>query len=150
VERHARTPATLIGMNHRPGLRSVVVDCARPSELARFWAAALGWTVRPYSDEDRAWLAEQGLTPETDPSVCVDPPDASLPTLWFNRVPEPKAGKVRIHMDVNVIGDRGIERLVSLGATIVEPHPGGGSWTIMADPEGHEFCAFPLAADAEG
>lgn len=132
-------------MRDRPGLRSVVIDCADPRRLAEFWAAALGWQVRPYDDETLEWLAAQGLTPETDPSVAVDPPDPSMPTLWCNEVPEPKVGKVRIHLDVNV-GDRtGIDHLVDLGATIVEEHPGGNDWTIMADPEGHEFCAFVLA-----
>ena len=89
-------------MDDRPGLRSVVIDCHHPAALARFWAEALGWTVRPYDEEDLTWLAERGLTPETDPSVGVDPPDLSLPNLWFNEVPEPKVGKVRIHLDMNV------------------------------------------------
>jgi catechol 2,3-dioxygenase-like lactoylglutathione lyase family enzyme len=134
-------------MRGRPGLRSIVVDCAEPAALARFWAQALGWQVRPYAPEDIEWLAEQGLTPESDPSVCVDPPDASLPTLWFNSVPEPKVGKVRIHLDVNVPDAAGIGRLEGLGAHIVESHPGGERWTIMADPEGNEFCVFPIDTD---
>ena len=129
-------------MRDRPGLRSVCVDCADPAALARFWAEALGWTVRPYTPEDLAALAAEGLTPETDPSVCVDPPDPSFPTLWFNRVPEPKVGKVRIHLDVNLDSVDGIRRLIDLGASIVQERPGGNDWTIMPDPEGHEFCAF--------
>jgi Glyoxalase-like domain len=136
-------------MKDRAGLRSVCVDCAHPAPLARFWAAALGWTVRPYSDEDVAELASEGLTPETDPSVCVDPPDPSFPTLWFNRVPEPKVGKVRIHLDVNLDAADGIERLVGLGASILQERPGGNEWTIMSDPEGNEFCAFLVEAGAE-
>jgi len=135
-------------MDDRPGLRSVVVDCRDPARLARFWAETLGWTVQTYNDDDLAWLATRGLTPETDPSVGVVPPQPRLPTLWFNRVPEPKVGKVRIHMDVNVPDASGIDRLVGLGARLLEPNPGGERWTIMADPEGNEFCVFPL--DAEG
>ena len=131
-------------MRDRPGLRSVVVDCAEPASLARFWADALGWTVRPYSAEDLEALAAEGLTPETDPSVCVDPPDPSFPTLWFNRVPEPKIGKVRIHMDVNLADTAGIQRLIDRGASILQERPGGNDWTIMADPEGNEFCAFVI------
>jgi Glyoxalase-like domain len=131
-------------MRDRPGLRSICVDCAHPASLARFWAAALGWTVRPYDTDDLEWLAAQGLTPETDISVCVDPPEPGFPTLWFNEVPEPKVGKVRIHLDVNVADATGFERLIELGATIVDPHPGGNDWTVMADPEGNEFCAFIL------
>jgi len=135
-------------MQDRSGLRSVVVDCRHPAQLARFWAEALGWHVRLYDDEDLAWLAERGLTPESDPSVGVDPPDPSLPNLWFNEVPEPKAGKVRIHLDVNVTDKSGIDRLVSLGARVLALHPGGERWTVMADPEGNEFCVFPLTEEA--
>jgi hypothetical protein len=124
------------------------VDCAQPSALARFWADALGWTVRAYSDDDIAGLAAEGLTPETDHSVCVDPPDPSFPTLWFNRVPEPKVGKVRIHLDVNVDAADGVERLIALGASVLQERPGGNDWTIMADPEGNEFCAFIVEAGA--
>jgi hypothetical protein len=97
---------------------------------------------RPYDDNDRALFESQGLSPETDTSVCVDPPDPTLPTLWCLQAPEPKVGKVRIHLDVNVAGATGSGRLIELGASIVEPHPGGHVWTIMADPEGNEFCAF--------
>ena len=86
-------------MRGRPGIRSVVFDCRDAPSLARSCAVALGWQVQPYDDEDLAWLAERGLTPETDPSVGVLPPDASLPSLWFNEVPEPKVGKARIHLD---------------------------------------------------
>jgi hypothetical protein len=131
-------------MRDRPGLRSVVIDCANPQRLASFWAAALGWTLRRYADEDIAFLASEGLTPETDPSVCVEPPDPALPTLWLNKVPEPKVGKVRIHLDVNVADVSGIDRLIDLGASVVQERPGGNDWTIMADPEGNEFCAFVI------
>ena len=130
-------------MEERPGLRSIVVDCVRPAALARFWVFALRWSVRPYSNEDLAWLAERGLTPETDPSVCIEPPNPSLPTMWFVSVPEPKVGKVRIHVDVNV-PPGGIDGLLEHGARIVEAHPDGQRWTIMADPEGNEFCAFEI------
>jgi hypothetical protein len=131
-------------MDGAPGLRSICIDCVHAVPLARFWAAALGWTIRPYDDDDLAMLASQGLTPETDTSMSVDPPDPALPNIWCVEVPEPKAGKVRIHLDVNVADAAGFERLIELGATIVERHPGGHPWTIMADPEGNEFCAFIL------
>jgi hypothetical protein len=132
-------------MRDRPGLRSVCIDCADPQGLAAFWAAALGWRVRPYSAEDVAALAAEGLTPETDPSVCVDPPDASLPTLWLNKVPEPKVGKVRIHLDVNLADEKAVDRLIDLGASVVRRLD---EWTVMADPEGHEFCAFVAGGTA--
>ena len=131
-------------MNEHAGMRSVVIDCHDPASLARFWAAALGWTVRPYSEEDLADLAAEGRSPETDPSVCVDPPNEALPTLWLNKVPEPKVGKVRIHIDVNLDTEADLDRLKDLGATVLQDRPGGNDWTIMADPEGHEFCAFVI------
>jgi len=136
-------------MRDHSGLRSVVVDCAHPASLARFWEAALGWRVREYTQEELAWAASRGLTPEDDPSVCVEPPDPSFPTLWFNLVPEPKVGKVRIHLDVNVADEAAQQRLLELGATVVEEHPGGERWTVMADPEGHEFCVFRLDLEDE-
>jgi Glyoxalase-like domain len=134
-------------MRDRPGLRSVVIDCVDPQLLPPFWAAALGWTVRPHTDEDMVFLASEGLTPETDPSVCDDPPDPALPTPWLNTVPEPKVGKVRIHLDVNVADVSGIDRLIGLVASIVQERPGGKDWTIMTDPEGNEFCAFVVGGD---
>jgi hypothetical protein len=103
-------------MRDRPGLRGVVFDCRDAFALAHWWAEALGWTVHPLDDEDLVWLAEHGFTPETDPAVGVDPPDPSLPMLWFNRVPEAKVVKNRVHLDVNVADAAGIDRLVALGA----------------------------------
>lgn len=132
-------------MNDRPGLRSVVVDCVDPSPLARFWADALGWVVRPYAAEDIDALGAQGLTPETDPSVCVDPPDASLPTLWFNRVPEPKVGKVRMQMDVNLGDAAGIHR-VRLPGGRVEPQ--GGRARRARPPPAARRQAFVLVRRA--
>lgn len=100
------------------------------------------WQVRAYTPEDIEWLAERGLIPETDPSVCADPPDPSLPRMWFNAVPEPKVGKVRIHVDVNAPGPHTTQELLDRGARIVEVRPGGERWTVIADPEGNEFCLF--------
>ncbi|HZU13800.1 MAG TPA: VOC family protein [Chloroflexota bacterium] len=124
-------------------LRSVVFDCAHPAALARFWAAVLGFTLRPYDDAELARLRSLGLTPETDPNVVLDPPGPG-PTIWFNRVPEPKAGKNRVHIDIKLDGLEDVERLVSLGARILRPPDGARreEWFIMADPEGNEFCAF--------
>ena len=71
-----------------------------------------------------------------------DPPDPSLPRMWFNAVPEPKVGKVRIHVDVNAPGPHTTQELLDRGARIVEVRPGGERWTVIADPEGNEFCLF--------
>lgn len=83
---------------------------------------------------------------ETDPLVGVDPPDPSLPTLLFNQVPEAKVVKNRVHVDVNVPDAAGIDGLVGLGARVLRANPDGEGWTIMAEPEGNEFCVIPLDA----
>ena len=127
-------------------LRSIVFDCAHPAPLARFWAEVLGYRVRPYSEEDLAWLQEQGFAgPEDDPSVAIDPPTDELPTIWFNRVPEPKRVKNRVHIDVNLSEVEETDRILGLGATIVRPYGAveGEDWAILADREGNEFCVFP-------
>ncbi len=123
-------------------LRSVVFDCHQPAALARFWAETLGYSVRRYDGEDIARLQEQGYTPETDPSVVIDPPAAG-PTIWFNRVPDAKSGKNRVHLDVNLANHGDVDTLVARGARILRGPAGSEDWYIMADPEGNEFCAFP-------
>jgi hypothetical protein len=125
-------------------LRSIVFDCEHPSTLARFWAAALGYSVRPYDDAEIDRLQAAGFTIDTDPSAVIDPPGEG-PTIWFNRVPEPKRTKNRVHLDVNLDRPEEVEYLISLGARIVRAadEVPGEPWLIMADPEGNEFCAFP-------
>jgi Glyoxalase-like domain len=119
-------------------LKDICIDCSDPAPLARWWAAVLGYRVRPYTDEDLAALRAEGIDdPEDDPAVAVDPVGEPGPTVWFNRVPEPKRVKNRVHLDV--YGDA--EELRTRGASLVERQ---SRWTVMADPEGNEFCVFPL------
>jgi hypothetical protein len=131
-------------------LRSIVFDCAHPAALARFWAGALGYAVRPYGEEEIARLQALGHDVESDPSVVIDPPGDG-PTIWFNLVPEGKTVKNRVHIDVNLASADEIDRLVSQGARILRPLGAvpDERWAIMADPEGNEFCAFP-PGDGEG
>ncbi|MCC6176778.1 MAG: VOC family protein [Chloroflexi bacterium] len=126
-------------------LRSVVVDCARPMPLARFWAAVLGYSIRPHSDADLQRLRKRGIDdPEDDPSVVIDPPGEG-PNVWFERVPEPKAVKNRVHLDVNLESADEIDRLVQVGARVLRPLGAvpREPWPVLADPEGNEFCVFP-------
>ncbi|HLU72715.1 MAG TPA: VOC family protein [Nonomuraea sp.] len=120
-------------------LRDVVIDCAHPASLARFWAAALdGYQVAPYDDAELARLRAQGIhDPEDDPTVLVE---GGPPRLWFQRVPEGKAAKNRLHLDLQA-EDREAEVawLVGLGAAVLERRE---EWTVLADPEGNEFCVF--------
>jgi hypothetical protein len=118
-------------------VRDLVVDCRHPASLARFWAAALdGHAVAPYDEEELDRLRAQGvLDPEDDPTVLVEGPPGA-PSLFFQRVPEPKTAKNRMHLDL-AAQEGESERLLSLGASVVERHP---EWVVLADPEGDEFC----------
>jgi hypothetical protein len=137
----------------------VAIDCADPASLARFWAEALGYVVQPPPDGFDTWeaaLASWGV-PESEwnsASAIVDP-DGGGPRIYFQRVPESKAGKKnRLHLDLGYsdgpsssVAERrpveraAVERLVALGATEVgEVEEMGGVWVVMLDPEGNEFC----------
>ena len=117
-------------------LREIVVDCRHAPSLARFWEQVLdGYAVRAYDQEEIERLAGLGLTPETDPSVALDGPG---PTFFFTQVPEPKAGKNRLHVDVvSTEQNTEVARLVALGASVRADYEG---WTVLGDPEGNEFC----------
>lgn len=102
-------------------LYEIVVDSADPRATARWWADALGATYGE-KDEDEAWVEKI--------------PGAPFDCIVFGTVPEPKTVKNRIHWDVKTDD---LQLLLDAGATVVERQP---RWTIMADPEGNEFCAF--------
>ncbi|WP_190822173.1 VOC family protein [Saccharopolyspora pogona] len=105
----------------------VTIDCASPRELAEFWTQALDTSV-VFDDEKFVMLAankEGGVA------------------LALQRVPEPRAGKNRVHVDLDTTDRRAeVRRLVELGATEMGEHdgPDGLQWTVLADPEGNEFC----------
>lgn len=119
------------------GLAEIVLDCAHAAPQAKFWAAALGWRVRPYDDAEVARLAARGLSPQTDPTVAVDAPDGSL-VLFCVEVPEPKMTKNRMHLDVRIRDQEHFDQLLGMGARILSTHE---TWIVLADPEGNEFCA---------
>jgi len=122
-------------------LHDIVYDCEHPAALARFWAAALdGYSVAPYDDVELERLRSIGvLDPEDDPTVLVEMA-GSTPRLWFQRVPEAKVVKNRVHLDLQSDDPvREVERLVALGATVAEEQ-GNESLIVMRDPEGNEFC----------
>jgi len=110
-----------------------VIDCAEPHELARFWAAALGWRVTFSSDAECALEPPEG-SPETDVS----------PDLVFVRVPDEKVVKNRLHLDLRPDDQAAhVERLLALGATRAEiGQTGEEPWVVLADPEGNEFCVL--------
>jgi hypothetical protein len=119
-------------------LKDIVFDCENAATLARFWAAALDdYDIRPYDEAEIQRLATLALTPETDPTVMVDGPNGSL---CFQEVAEPKVGKNRVHVDLTS-RDRSLEvaRLVLLGASVEADFV---DHTVMADPQGNEFCLY--------
>jgi catechol 2,3-dioxygenase-like lactoylglutathione lyase family enzyme len=136
----------------------VVFDCADPAKLAEFWAAALGYRIPDPPGDFATWpdfLRAQGV-PESEfnSASAVEDPDGVGPRIFFQQVPEPKAGKNRVHLDVNAGGGRGtpederakrvddaVAALVAAGATRVEERSKmGDRWVVMLDPEGNEFC----------
>ena len=68
-----RAATTVIRVRTR--LKDIVIDARHPAALARFWATVLGYHVRPYEQDDLAFLASIGRTPDSDPAVAIDPPD---------------------------------------------------------------------------
>ncbi len=134
----------------------VTFDCAVPERVARFWCDALGYVVPPPPPGFASWADFDGsLPPEHQGSkfACVDPTGAG-PRLFFQRVPEDKAVKNRVHLDVRVspgsVGAERLaaleaecERLVALGAVRVRLLPADDineSCIVMQDVEGNEFC----------
>jgi hypothetical protein len=120
-------------------LHDIVFDSAHPATAARFWAAALdGYAVAPYDEAELARLRALGFNgPEDDPTVLVEPTGPG-PRLFFQLVPEHKQVKNRVHLDLRAADvDAEIARLTGLGAsvlTVFDDH------TLLADPEGNEFC----------
>lgn len=125
-------------------LADIIFDCRHPASLARFWAAVLdGYDIAPYDDEELERLADSGITgPEDDPTVLVEPSDDGRPRIWFQQVPEPKAVKNRLHLDVRTVDLASeVQRLSELGAEVFMQEP-GGDFVVMTDPEGNEFCVL--------
>ncbi|TDB90277.1 VOC family protein [Actinomadura sp. 7K534] len=137
----------------------ITFDCADPAALSAFWAEALGYELQKPPGDFTSWdeaLEAFGVPPENrnDASGVVDPA-GSGPRLFFQRVPEGKQAKNRVHLDLRAApGLEGedrmqaleaeAERLVSHGATRVqrfEPAPPMQfGHIVMTDPEGNEFC----------
>jgi hypothetical protein len=124
-------------------IRDVVFDSRHPASLARFWAAALeGYEIAAYDEAELDRLHAAGIDdPEDDPAVLVEPASGGTPRLWFQRVPESKVVKNRVHLDLTC-ADAGaeVQRLTGLGARVLAGHE---RWVTMADPEGNEFDVMP-------
>ncbi|MFJ9114242.1 VOC family protein [Streptomyces sp. NPDC102394] len=118
-------------------IRHTTFDCADAYALAGFWSRVLGHPLRP---EDRPG----------DPEVLI-----VGAALLFITVPEAKAVKNRVHLDLQPqdrTRDEEVDRLLTLGATLVDDHrkPDGTGWAVLTDPEGNEFCVERSAAERAG
>lgn len=132
----------------------VTIDCADPHRLVEFWGEALEYQI-----EDHTALIEQlladGRLPEAavvsvrdgkgfaELAACVDPA-GEQPRLLFQRVPEGKTVKNRVHLDLQYGPEDApaqVERMLGLGATLAwVSDDKGGRCTTLRDPEGNEFC----------
>lgn len=138
-----------------PPTLQITLDCADPHATANFWSQALGYELV----QDPAFvqaMVDQGFATDDDVMVvdgvlswrtgaAMTDPDGTRPRWFFQQVPEPKAGKNRMHLDIHLApsDDRAAEvaRLESLGASrLYDASQGEHTWVTMADPEGNEFC----------
>jgi hypothetical protein len=137
----------------------ITFDCHDPNALAGFWNEALGYRYDSPPPGFETWEAalehfEVPLAHRNDASASVDP-EGNGPRLWFQKVPEDKVAKNRLHLDVRAAPgleadermaalESECERLVALGASRLErfePDPPlSAGFIVMADPEGNEFC----------
>jgi hypothetical protein len=120
-------------------IASVTFDCADALAVGRFWSAALG---RPLDPDPSSDFAAIGFAGRRDTVGWAPVAGESAPTWIFTRVPEPKVAKNRVHLDVTASDpETEVARLVELGATrVADLREYGYTWTVMADPEGNEFC----------
>ena len=113
----------------------LVIDTVDPARIAPFWCALLGV-------EERGWFGDDYLMLTAD---------GGAPPVAFQRVPEAKSVKNRLHVDLEVDDlDEALPKIVALGGSAVSDileMPGGYRWRVMADPEGNEFCIVPRDED---
>jgi Glyoxalase-like domain len=132
----------------------VTFDAADPHALAAFWAGVLDIVVEDHAElvdrlvatgqmpaDDRVVIG--GKSAFRDVAACRDPGGIE-PRLFFQRVPEGKVAKNRVHLDIHVEPDRKaaeVARLTGLRAELIGTHDDRGPLTyVMRDPEGNEFC----------
>ena len=134
----------------------VTFDCAAPERVARFWCEVLGYVVPPPPDGFATWDDyDRSLPPDQrDAAFAIVDPTGVGPRLFFQRVPEGKVVKNRVHLDVRagtgLVGDERLAvleaeaaRLVALGAVrgqLLLADEENESCQVMQDIEGNEFC----------
>ncbi|MFB7756942.1 VOC family protein [Streptomyces sp. NPDC056121] len=143
----------------------LTIDCTDVHRLVVFWSEALGYVPEPPPGGHATWReywTATGVPEEELPAGAGDTPESIVdpagrgPRVWFQQVPEPKAGKNRLHLDLKVGGGRDVplairaqrvtttvERLIEAGAGVVRTtdEPDTGHYAVvLQDPEGNEFC----------
>lgn len=140
----------------------VTFDAGSPRALGTFWALALGYVEEPPPPGFGSWdaaLDAWGFDPDDrDLAYALVDPEGGGPRVYFQRVPEGKTAKNRVHLDVRSPGSGAIDRedraaklaaarvhartLVDAGGSVLREvdDPREGAWVVMADPEGNEFC----------
>ena len=106
----------------------IVIDSVDPARIAPFWSALLGVEERGWFTEDYLLLSDGG---------------GIAPRIAFQRVPEPKSVKNRVHVDLDVDDlNVAVARVIELGGSLVagERELNGSRWCVVADPEGNELC----------
>jgi hypothetical protein len=112
------------GEDKPAGLMEIVVDTTDPARIAGWWADVLGGQ---HKDHDHGYSYVENI------------PGAPFRWLVFVPVPEPKTVKNRIHLDVRTVD---VQRLVDAGATLLRAQDEEIGWSVLADPDGNELCAF--------
>ncbi|MGP3937280.1 VOC family protein [Nonomuraea sp. KM88] len=111
-------------------IAAVVVDCADPRAMARFWDEAMDWTLHEVTDDHAMLRSAKGVGPY----------------LEFHRTSDVKTMRNRVHLDLRPYpGDdqeAEVARLRALGAIDINIGQGDVPWTVLADPEGNEFCVL--------
>lgn len=111
-------------------IAAVVVDCADPRAMVRFWGEAIDWTVHELTDDRALLRSVRGVGPY----------------LEFRRAPDDDVVGSRVHLDVmsDPVEDQAkqVARLEDLGATRADVGQGDVSWVVLTDPEGNEFCVL--------
>lgn len=139
----------------------LTIDANDPARLAAFWRQALAYAPAPPTAPETTWWTHyrERLGDETEFADRLFDPDGLRPPIWFQRVPEAKAGKNRVHLDLYPTGrdttmpqeervalvDAKVAELVGLGATVERTDRDDDPddpvyYVVMHDPEGNEFC----------
>jgi hypothetical protein len=132
------------------GRVQVTFDCADPDSLASFWAEVLRYPPPDFAERDRKMRAAGFPEDQLESMVSISDPTGAGPRVFFQRVPEPKVVKNRVHLDVGVSADghgtkelidAEVARVVDLGGRVLHPvSDDAGYFVVMQDPEGNEFC----------